>query len=645
MRRQKASYRVVIFSLSLSLYTGYSFLTPNLYAQVPTSGVTTSELKKLTIEQLMKVEVTSVSKRPEKLTEVASAIQVITNDDIYRSAATNIPEALKLAPNLQVSQLTSYAWIIGARGFNALFSNKFLVMIDGRTVYSPLFAGVFWDAQQMLLEDIGRIEVVSGPGGTMWGANAVNGVINIISKDSKETQGLYATAATGSFLKDHAAFRYGGTLGKDLTYRVYVQHFDRDNLVHPDGSDNADKWGLTQSGFRMDWNPSDENSFMFQGAFYNGREETNPSPATFDGQNIMARWNHTSSENSNLMLQFYFDRTWRRDPPSTISDELKTYDIDFNHRFLLGSHNTVLWGLGYRLMQDEAIHGTPFVGFLPPKRNLQLFSGFVQDEIGVIPEKVKLTLGAKLLHNDYTQFEWQPSMRVAWTPTDRHTVWGAVSRAVRTPSRIDADYYLPTYYVPPDQPSVQGGPSFESEKLVAYELGYRVRTASRFSASLALFYNRYDDVYSVEALPGTLTYQIQNGTLAEGRGAEVSGGVQMLQAWQVRGGYTYIKNELRNKPGHVYDFGPIANDAENQLFLQSKLDLTSYFQVDVTAKYVDRLRTVADYFTFDVRAAALYKGLELSVVGQNLWDDLHPEFGPLQTPRSFYVRLTCRLSK
>src|SRR5690606_3373454 len=319
-------------------------LTPaTSFAQTNSNRLPANELKKMSLEELMGLEVTTVSKKSEKLTKAASAIQVITHEDIKRSGATNLPELLRLVTNLQVTQLNSYAHIISSRGFNAAFSNKLLVMIDGRTVYSPLFAGVFWDAQQVILEDIEQIEVVSGPGGTLWGANAVNGVINIITKNSKETQGLLASLSVGSYLRNSGTLRYGGKISPNLSYRIYAQHNTRDHTFLPDGMEASDKWRISNGGFRMDWTPSPKNDITLQGNSYRGKQETPQNPSFWDGQNILGRWTHALSQNSGLMIQAYFDRTWRRDIPSTIDNELFTYDLEIQHNFALGKSHRILW--------------------------------------------------------------------------------------------------------------------------------------------------------------------------------------------------------------------------------------------------------------------------------------------------------------
>jgi iron complex outermembrane recepter protein len=609
--------------------------------------VTAQALKSLSIEELMNIEVTLVSRAPVKLTEVASAIQVITRNDILRSGATNIPEALRLASNLQVAQLNANAWIISARGFNTIFANKLLVMIDGRTVYTPLFGGVLWAMQNVLLEDIERIEVVSGPGGTLWGANAVNGVINIITRSTNETQGTYISGLAGDFVNHVAAVRHGGKINENLHYRVYAQNYRRNSTLLPEGGDNSDQWYLSQAGFRMDWQASNKDAVVFQGDAYQGNRKTVPAESPFDGQNAMARWTHTLSETSNFIVQTYFDRYWTNDAPGALADQLQTFDIDFQHQFTLGKQHEILWGIDYRNVNDHVINRTINVGLLPTRKNLDLISGFVQDAIS-IGEKTKFTVGTKILHNVYSGIEIQPSARLSFSVSPHDFVWAAISRAIRAPSRLDVDYYLPTFPVPPESPSVAGGPDFTSEKLLAYEAGYRLQPGERSTFSIAGFYNVYRDLYSVEALPGTLTYQIQNGSEGESWGGEFTGTYQILDPWRIKLGYTYINKDLRNKPGRDFDPSYLGNDSRNQAVLQSILNLPKGFQLDLTARYLDYLPAtlatpeVPEYFTFDARIALQLKYFEFSVVGQNLATEEHVEFGTLSIPRSVYGRITCR---
>ncbi|HEY2082909.1 MAG TPA: TonB-dependent receptor [Verrucomicrobiae bacterium] len=627
-------------SWKISLLAGLAILATAFGAAADTNEVTTpAELKRLSLEDLMNQDVTIVSRRAEKLSASPSAVQVITGEEIHRSGATSLPEALRLAPNLEVAQVNSHDWAISARGFNNTLANKLLVMIDGRTVYTPLDAGVFWDVQNVLLDNIERIEVVSGPGGTLWGANAVNGVINIVSKSAKDTQGLLVEGGGGSLLQDFGAVRYGGGNGTNLFYRVYAQRFDRNDTVFPDGSDATDSWDMSQGGFRMDWYQSDANTLTVQGDAYSGSEASTNGDTFVDGQNVLARWSHTISDASDLSIQAYFDRTWR-EVPGSFAEDLKTYDLDIQHRFALGERQSVTWGGGYRLMADQ-VRNSPALAFIPPDRNMQLFSAFVQDEITLVPDRLQLTLGTKLEHNDFSGFEVQPSARLAWTPSDRQTFWAAVSRAVRSPSRVDSDLRAPG--TPPFQ--ITGDPDFDSETLLAYEAGYRLRPASRISLSLATYYNDYNNLRSLDQLTPT-NFVIGNGFRGQTWGVELSGTYQATEWWRLRGGYTYLNKLLWTHEADVTPSVREGNDPENQVLLQSILDLPAHFQLDLVGRYVDTLQTphVPSYVSLDARLGWWCKGnLEISVVGKNLLDNQHPEFGALATrqeiPRSIFGKV------
>jgi iron complex outermembrane receptor protein len=630
--------------VAASLLLGLRALAGSFESESPPTLGTPQALKKLSLEELMDLEVTSVSKRPEKLSETASAIQVVTGEDIRRSGATSLVEALQLAPNVRVAQLNSYGWVVTTRGFSGLFANKLLVMIDGRTVYTPLFAGVLWDVQNPLLEDIDRIEVVSGPGGTLWGANAVNGVINVVTRSARDTQGLYVGGAAGSQLENWGGVRYGGQAGRNLYYRVYLQRTERDSSLLPGGADATDDWEIAQGGLRMDWYPNGADTWTFQGDAYGGTEHTRPAASKLDGGNAMGRWTRTLSPDSEFSVQAFFDRTWRRDVPSTLTDKLQTYDLDFQHRFVPAARHELVWGGDYRLMQSEVLNSTSFVGFVPPSRRMELFSGFVQDEIVLVPDRWRFIAGTKLEHNVFSGFEIQPNVRLAWSPGEDATVWAAVSRAVRSPSRIDVDYHIPAFDIAPGSPGVDGGPDFGSEHMIAWELGARWKTADRLTLSVSAFFNRYDDLYSVEALPGTPTYQIQNGTEGDSSGLELAGTWQATPWWRLRGGYTYFHKALHSKPGRTFDSSSLGNDPPHQAVLQSMLSLPGGLECDVVARYTDALPNPAipAFTTFDVRLAWAWNETEFSVVGQNLGDDRHQEFGDQLIPRGVFGRIVWR---
>ncbi len=618
-------------------------LTSAAPAAVDPAALTLSHTyKSMSLEELMDVEV-SASRGTQTLMQSPSAVQIVTNQDIQRSGATNLAEAIRLAPNANVAQVNSYGYVVTTRGFSNIFANKLLVMIDGRSVYTPLFAGVVYDVQNVPLENVDRIEVVSGPGGTLWGANAVNGVINVVTKSAKDSQGLYLEGIYGSFLDDQEIVQYGGRASKNVYYRVYGMHFDRDNTTLPSGAPSSDSWGLTQGGFRTDWYPDDSNNTItVQGDVYNGREHTAPSDSTLDGQNILARFTHVISEDSDMSLQMYFDHTYRVDAPSLLTDQLVTYDIDFQHRFPLGTRHSILWGVGYRYQHSKITNASPFFGYIPPSRDMPLYSAFIQDEIAIIPDKLALTIGSKFEHNDFTGFEYQPSARLQYEINKKQTVWGAITRAVRTPSRIDTDLFIPTFPLPPTTPHVEGGPNFDSESVIAYESGYRVQPHKNVSLSASSFYNSYDDLHAVEAVPGTQIFQIMNGAEAQSWGIELAATYQATEWWRLRGGYTYFESDIWAKPGHTIQAADLGNDPHNQILIQSTLDLPHGFQFDVVARYVDSLPqpAVDDYIAVDVRIAWQYKNLVLSLVGTNLTDNKHSEFSTTDIPRGFYAKAT-----
>jgi len=614
------------------------------------------DLKEKSLKELMEVMVTSVSKKAEKLSEAASAITVITQEDIRRSGATSLPEALRLAPNLEVAQVDSHEWAISARGFNSTTANKLLVLIDGRSVYTPLFSGVFWDVQDTVLEDIDRIEVISGPGATVWGANAVNGVINILTKSARDTQGFLLYGGGGTEQRAFGGVRYGGQLGTNAYYRVYTKYFDRDDTPLPNGVDGQDAWQMGQGGFRVDWYPGEANQLTVQGDGYGGAIN---QPANGDirvaGGNLLGRWSHTFSEESDLKAQFYYDRTHRQ-VPLTFAEDLDTYDFDLQHRFPLGERQDIVWGLNYRLSEDR-VANTPNFAFLPAQLSFQLFSAFVQDEITLVRDRLRLTLGSKFEHNDFSGFEFQPSGRLSWTVTSRQTLWAAISRAVRTPSRIDQDFFVPNNSPPPPF-ALAGGPEFVSEELRAYELGYRVRPIDRLSFSLAAFYNDYDNLRSLEpGSPSGPPFTVGNGLEGESYGAELAGSYQMTSWWRWQAGYTYLQEHIRLKPGSL-DFNQArgeGSDPENQFSVRSSIDLPGDVELDAALRYVDVLQNIANgvrgtvpsYLELDVRLSWMpVKNLELSVVGQNLLDRQHPEFGfPTsrhEIQRGAFVKVTWR---
>ena len=607
-----------------------------------------SAMKKLTLAQLMDLDVTSVSKHPEKLSEVASAIQVITGDEIRRSGATRLPEALRLASNLEVAQIDSRQWAITARGFNNVFADKMLVLIDGRTVYTPLYAGVYWDAQDVVLEDVDRIEVISGPGATQWGANAVNGVINITTKSARDTQGGLIVGAAGNELRDFGTVRYGGQLAPGVYYRVYGKYFDRNDSVRPSGMGANDSWRMGQGGFRVDWDGAAGNQLTLQGDIYSGTiTRAGPDNIHMSGGNLLGRWSRTLAENSDMRLQVYYDRTHRRIPGSFTQD-LDSYDLDFQYRRPFGEAHDVLMGLGYRIADDDILN-TAANAFLPPFVTLHTANAFLQDEITLSPHRLHLTVGTKVEHNDYTGIEWEPSLRLAWTPERTQTVWAAFSRAVRTPSRIDRDLFSPA--TPPYR--IAGGPNVVAEKLLAYELGYRVQLDPQLSVSFATFYNYYNDLRSLEPLnpPAAFPVEISSNLRGESVGAELTADWRVTRSWRLRAGYTEMRVTSEPQPGSIdrTTNRSISLDPNHQVQLRSFWDLAANWEADATLRYVSAIgnQAVPAYTELNLRLGwRPTAAWELSVDGLNLLHAHHPEFNPpgsrREIQRSIYGKATWR---
>lgn len=638
-------------------------------------GPAVPDFTQFTLEELANYPVTSVSKSEEKLSTAAAAIHVITQEDIRRSGVTSIPEALRMAPGVQVGRVDAHTWAISARGFNDVFANKLLVLQDGRSVYTPLFSGVYWDAQDTLLDDIERIEVIRGPGATLWGANAVNGVINIITKSAKDSQGLLVTGGSGTEEHFFGGVRYGGKIGENAWFRVYGKYFTRDDSALAGGGDANDHWQVSRGGFRTDWDATDINHLTFQGDIYGGTaKQTNirlrqtppfttyADQAQYDisGGNLLGRWTHHFGVDSEFMVQTYYDRTFRS--VNVFEEDRQTWDIEAQQHFLVYERHDVIFGLGYRLMRDTT-DGSFDVSLDPDNRTTDLFNAFAQDKIALIHDQLWLTLGSKFEHNDYTGFEVQPSGRLTWLPHEHHTLWASVSRAVRTPSRAENDVRLnqPSGVSPFVITSIFGSPDYRSEKLIAYELGYRVQPEEHVSFDLALFYNDYDDLRSVEVVglqpgpPPDVALKAGNGLQGITYGGEIAANLQATAWWRLRLAYSYLQMELKNKDGST-DTASVAgiegSNPEHQFSLISSFELPENFSLDLWARYVDRLpaRNVDPYFTFDARLAwRPTKNLELSIVGQNLWDPQHPEFGSDLVPterteveRSVYAKITWR---
>jgi iron complex outermembrane recepter protein len=644
-----------------------------------------AELTDLSLEDLMKIEITSVSRKAQRLSDAAAAVFVITQEDIRRSGVTSIPEALRMAPGVEVARIDASRWAITARGFNGQFASKLLVLMDGRTVYSPTFSGVWWDAQDTVLSDIERIEVIRGPGATLWGANAVNGVINIITKQAKDTQGVLAEGMVGTRDNSSGTVRYGGKVGQNTYFRAYGKYSHTGSFLNSDNRDARDDWEASRGGFRIDATPNADNSLTLQGdTFKNGSKQGETvfslappyvvdggqSKVRHDGSNVLGRLRHIISETSDFSLQMYFDQTHRTG--GNFSEERKTVDVDFQHRFAFLTNQEVIWGLGYRNIQDSFIN-TFETSFQPASRKDQLFSGFLQDDIMLIRDKVHLILGSKFEHNDYTGFEMQPNVRTIWTINPRHTVWSSLSRAVRTPSRGESDARQTTAIVPPAPPFVpfptqvlyMGDRSFKSEKLLSFELGYRYHPSEKFSLDVATYANQYDDLRTARigtAYPvppvGLPSYIVQpliaeNRMDGESYGVEVAAEWKALPWWRFNGYYTYAHVMLRPKAGTLN----VAETTEgatpyHQASLRSSMDLPKGFEFDSWVRYVSSIPSfeVNGYYALDLRLGwKVIKNLDLSLVGQNLLKNQTTQFGSAfviggaaDTPRTFFLKAVFR---
>lgn len=649
-------------------------------APVPPS----TALHELSLEQLSEIEVTSVSKQSEKLMDAPASVFVITNDDIRRSGVTSIPEALRLAPGVEVARINAHQWAISIRGFNSDISNKLLVLIDGRSVYSSLYAGVFWDVQDTLLDDIDRIEVVSGPGGTLWGANAVNGVINIITRSAKDTQGGLLEIGGGNEKHRFGGARYGGQLG-DAAVRAYIKGSDGDASQQIDGTAGNDDWRMAQGGFRLDWQPAAADHLTMQGDLYHGSEDgtfpgeftlgTLPGASFNDevnlgGGNLLGRWTRQLDPTSDVALQIYYDHT-QRDIPGTYQEKRDTGDFDFQHHFTLGARNDLLWGLGYRWTSDQ-IDNTTFASFIPDHRTDETFSAFLQDKIDLWQKRVFLTLGSKFEHNDYSGFEYQPNARLSWLISDKQSAWGAVSRAVRIPARLDTDLQLqiPVGAVPlPTTPpinlplyvTVQGNKHIETEALIAYEAGYRFQIAETASIDLATFYNDYDHIQTAETgasnvvVNPPIIYAALPKTLESGIEGKAYGGTLLmnwrpLPNWRLRFQYALFDMNLDNKPGSndIDSKNEEDNSPRNQYAVYSFLDLPYQLSLYTGVRYVDGLKNLDNKNYTAVDASLIWNPLnylQLSVTAQNLNNPTHLEFGPAQgqeIERSIYGKVQWR---
>lgn len=631
----------------------------------------------LSLSQLGNVKVTSVSRQPEEVWRTPAAIFVLTQEEIRRSGATSIPEALRLVPGVEVSRIDSDHWAIGIRGFGSQFSRSLLVLIDGRSVYTPLFAGVYWDVQNVMLKDVQRIEVIRGPGGTIWGSNAVNGVINIITKNARNTHGVLGTAGGGNVDQGTTAVRYGAGNGKGLDYRVYGMGFVRGAEHHQDQI-KYDDWRMAQAGFRSDWDSGNGDSLTVQGDIYKGGDGDRVAYASYtppaqmnvtgtvplSGGDIQGKWHHRFSDRSDIQLQTYFDHTSRREPQ--YGEDRNTFDFDFLHHLQLWHHEDFLWGVGARWSRGDFIQKVPTLSFDPMESTFKIYSAFVQDEVPIISNKLWFTAGSKFEHNSYSGWETEPTARLLWTPGVHQTFWAAATRAVRTPSRIDTDIALEGYLLSiqqvPVYVQVAGNKNFNSERLTSYEVGYRQLLTPRLYVDVAGFRNAYSGLSSYG--PASLAFDTSpqrifiglpfvNGINGFTDGFEIAPDWKPTYWWRLEGSYSYLHINLENRPGIVIA-STLASDQgsspAHEFAIQSFVNLPWNVELDETYRYVGALpaQGAEAYGTADARIGwSPSEHLEFSISGDNLLQPYHVEFTPGSGPavgikRSGYGEITFR---
>jgi iron complex outermembrane receptor protein len=624
-------------------------------------------LASLSLEELATLQVTTVSKEPEEVSKTPAAIYVITNDEIRRSGVTSIADSLRLAPGVEVGRLSSTTWAIGMRGLQGNFSKSVLVLIDGRSVYTRLFAGVYWDVEDVILEDIDRIEVIRGPGGTIWGPNAVNGVVNIITKSAAATSGALASVTSGTLDHVIGQVRYGGAIGSGFNYRVYAKGFQRGPEFHSD-HDNYDHWHQERTGFRMDWARGGD-VYTFQGDTYKGDSPhqigTTDVRDTVSGGNVLGRWRRQMSNNSDLYLATYFDRAIRIG--SQLGETRNTIDLDFLHHLTLRTRHDFSWGGGLRWSPNRFLQKQPEIDLVPHDETDHVFSAFLQDEVR-FTDRLSLTLGSKLEHTNFGGLDAQPSARVLWTEPGRQSLWGAVTRSVVTPSRLEEDFRL-TGNVPGNPPVfllVSGNPNFKSESVLSYELGYRRFVTRDLYLDFSAFRSDYRRLQSFgaplitfETTPPPphvlLTIPYGNAISGASYGGEIAPAWQAAPWWRMSGSYSFVAVDVRAK-GPTSDISATGSvrtyegSTPRHVFeIHSAVNLPKRFEFDQVLRYASALpaQDVKSYGTGDVRLGwNPNSNIQISLVGRNLFQPEHREWGtgdPKQTPlgvrRSAYIKI------
>ena len=664
-----SKHRLLRSTFSSTTVVGTLLLAP------PTYALTTLEYFDLTLEQLLEVKVHSVSKKAETVANAPAAIYVVTSEDIIRSGVTTIPDALRMVPGIQVARTDSNSWAISIRGFNSGLANKLLVLVDGRTIYNPVFGGVLWEAHILMLEDVERIEVVRGPGGTLWGANAVNGVINIISKHTRDTQGNLTSAVYGNEEKGTLSTRQGGSFGDDGAYRIYAKAFKQDTSLKPPTAtsdkqpDTYDEWDGFRTGFRADW----ADRFTLQGdAYRTDTDQLRPEFSLiapyapirqqrirYEGINLLGRWTDKHQDGSQLSVQTYVD--WaKRDEPFNFIDDRITYDLDAQYNLApLATHNIII-GAGYRYLTDDQ-KGDKNTSFSPQQRHNSLYSAFAQDKITLVPDAWFLTLGAKFEHNDFSGFEFQPNARLQWHPDQRQTFWASISRAVRTPTPIEEDLTSTLATAANVRAAFIPNNHFKSEKLTAYELGYRRQLSPEVSVDIATFYNDYDYLSTTMADTENVTF-VNNGVdpphlfipfIFTNNMQGTSEGIETAINWSVNTdlkiavNYSYLHMSLTALDPEQEGAEGLA--PKHQAGVKIFWNISNHWTLDTTTTYVDELPAinVDSYIRLDINLSTrLSKTLRINITGQNLTDSSHREFGSVadmnvgEIERSVFAKLT-----
>jgi iron complex outermembrane recepter protein len=653
-----------------------------------------ADLSQLSIEELMNREVTSVSKMSQRAFDSAAAVFVITQQDIRRSGVTTIAEALRMVPGMVVARIDANKWAVSARGFNSRFANKMLVLVDGRTVYTPAFSGTYWETLDPILADIDRIEVIRGPGASLWGANAVNGIVNIITKGSQDTQGGLVGVTVGDEERGLVDLRYGTELAEHMYLRAYGKYSKRDDQLDVNGDDAQDDWDLKRGGFRADWRTSGSDIFMLQGDIYHTNRDQNfvlPSSSsptgservrdsgTLSGNSLLGRWEQIQSLSSRTAFQFYYEREESDDPLGDYN--LDIFDFDFQHEVALPKGNELIWGGEYRFNSDD-FNDVPLLTMSPKQRDNSLFGAFVQDKVNLFNNRLEVTFGSKFEYNSFTGWEVQPTVRALWDIASRHRLWMAVSRATRTPSRVELNGKLNVIGLPsdtlgplPGRIVFQGDDELKSETLVAYELGYRTWPADNLFLDIVTFYNDYDELRTGERIPSDInvvngvqvvTLPLVNGEKATMYGLELAADWRPTKWSRMQLSYSFLRADFEFKSGNRGGFTPLQplgddRDPHHQVSLRSSVDMPHGVEFDAWFRYVDEISdvfipelpgiaSIDDYFTADMRIGwRLHPDLSVSFVGRNLFDSPRVEFLQeassfrTQIERSFYGRVEWRL--